>query len=219
MTMLPTITESTILSDEVKSGRVYGVVQLYKVLDDRPALEKSPGDVFARTYLTEALKTALDQIRHKFTGQDSRGRLVFTGGYGSGKSHQLLALYHEQLSHDVIGACIDVQRQLSLHCMEVDYQRALELALPKRDLQFQCEVEIPIAYDGVVITKRRVDFVIWNDTDELILETKARSVILPEDVEQCLLYLHQGGCRLCLLVNSGEKPLGVWRLVHTPEET
>ena len=44
--------------------------------------------------------------------------------------------------------------------MEVDYQRALELALPKRGLQFQREVEIPIAYDGVVVTKRGGDFVI-----------------------------------------------------------
>ena len=122
-----------------------------------------------------------------------------------------------RLSYETIGACIDVQRQLGVHCMEVDYQRALALALPKRGLQFQREVEIPIAYDNVVVTKRRVDFVIWNDEgDELLLETKARSVILAEDVEQCLLYLHQGRYRLCLLVNFGQKPLGVRRFVHTP---
>ena len=121
-----------------------------------------------------------------------------------------------QLSYDTLGACIDVQRQLGVHCMEVDYQRALVMALPKRGLQYRREVEIPIAYDGVVVTKRRVDFVIWDATGELLLETKARSVILPEDVEQCLLYLHQGGYRLCLLVNFGEKPLGVRRFVHTP---
>ena len=91
--------------------------------------------------------------------------------------------------------------------------------MPKYDLRFQREVEIPIAYDGVVVTKRRVDFVIWdaaNESDELLLETKARSTILPEDIEQCLLYLHQGGYQICLLVNFGEKPLGVKRLVHTP---
>ena len=131
----------------------------------------------------------------------------------STKGHQF-----ERLSYEVIGACIDVQRQLGLHCMEVDYQRALELALPKRGLQFQREVEIPIAYEGVIVTRRRVDFVIWDDSDELLLETKARSTILPEDVEQCLLYLHQGGYRLCLLVNFGEKPLRVQRFVHTPED-
>ena len=123
-----------------------------------------------------------------------------------------------RLSYETLGACIDVQRQLGLHCMEVDYQRALALALPKRGLQFQREVEIPITYDGVVVTKRRVDFVVWNDSDELLLEVKARSAILPEDIEQCLLYLHQGGYRLCLLVNFGEKPLGIRRLVHTPKE-
>ena len=44
--------------------------------------------------------------------------------------------------------------------MEMDYQRALELALPRRGLQYQREVEIPIAYDGVIVTRRRVDFVV-----------------------------------------------------------
>lgn len=123
----------------------------------------------------------------------------------------------EPISHAVIGACIDVQRQLGVHCMEVDYQRALELALPKHGLYFQREVEIPIAYDGVIVTRRRVDFVIWDEAhNELIMETKARSEILPEDIEQCLLYLHQGGYRLCLLVNFGQKPLGLRRFVHTP---
>ena len=77
--------------------------------------------------------------------------------------------------------------------MEVDYQRALEIALSKRGLTWQREVEIPIAYDGIVVTKRRVDFVIEEGADQLIMETKAASEIKPEDVEQCLLYLHQGG--------------------------
>jgi GxxExxY protein len=132
------------------------------------------------------------------------------------------------LSYAVIGACQDVQRQLGVHCMEVDYQRALEIALSKRGLSWQREVEIPIAYDGIVVTKRRVDFLIEDGKDQLILETKAASEIKPEDadarqgqayrVEQCLLYMHQGGYRLCLLVNFGEKPLKTRRFVHTLEQ-
>ena len=118
------------------------------------------------------------------------------------------------LSYEVIGACQDVQRQLGVHCMEVDYQRALEIALSKRGLVWQREVDIPIAYDGVVVTKRRVDFVVGEGKDQLIMETKAASETRPEDVEQCLLYLHQGGYRLCLLVNFGKKPLKVRRFVH-----
>jgi len=40
--MLPTIADATVLGDEVKSSRVHGVVRLYKVLGDKPALEKDP---------------------------------------------------------------------------------------------------------------------------------------------------------------------------------
>lgn len=125
----------------------------------------------------------------------------------------------EDLSYIVIGACIEVQRQLGLHCMEVDYQRATELALRKRGVQCAREVEIPITFDGVIVTKRRVDFVVWDDSEELLLELKARSEILPEDVEQCLLYLHRGGYKVCLLINFGQKPIGVKRFVHTPENS
>ncbi len=121
----------------------------------------------------------------------------------------------EPLSRVVLGACIDVQRQLGVHCMEVDYQRALALALKERDLDYEREVDVPIAYNGIVVTTRRVDFVVRDMTHELIVETKARSLILDEDVEQCLLYLHQGGYEVCLLVNFGQKPLGIRRLMHT----
>lgn len=100
--------------------------------------------------------------------------------------------------------------------MEVDYQRALEIAVSKIGLSWQREVNIPLSYDDVIITNRRVDYLIDNGSDQLILETKASSQIKPEDVEQCLLYLHRGGYRLCLLVNFGERPLKVRRFVHTP---
>ncbi len=72
----------------------------------------------------------------------------------------------------MIGACQDVQRQLGVHCMEVDYPRALEIALSKRGLTWEREVHIPIAYDGIVVTRRRVDYVIRDQASELILEWK-----------------------------------------------
>jgi GxxExxY protein len=123
----------------------------------------------------------------------------------------------ESLSYKVIGACIDVQRQLGLHCMEVDYQRALEIAFPKFGVQFQREVEIPIVYDGIEVTRRRVDFVCWDDTDRLLLETKAAQAIRPEDAEQSLIYVTKANEKLVLLVNFGEKPLRPRRFVNTPK--
>ncbi len=125
----------------------------------------------------------------------------------------------EPLSYRVIGACIDVQRQLGTHCMEVDYQRALEVALPKFAVQFQREVEMPITYDGVTVTKRRVDFVCWDDRDRLLMDIKAAQAIRPEDAEQCLLYVTKANERLVLLVNFGEKPVRPQRFVNTQIES
>ena len=89
----------------------------------------------------------------------------------------------EALSWEVLGACIEVQRQLGRHCMEVDYQRALALELGKRGIQFQREFEIPIRHDGMIVTNRRVDFLIWDQTNEMLLETKARKAILDDLAE------------------------------------
>ncbi len=116
----------------------------------------------------------------------------------------------------MIGACVDVQRQLGTHCMEVDYQRALEIALPKHGVQFQREVEIPITFEKVTVTSRRVDFVCWDELDRLLLEIKAAKAIRPEDTEQCLLYVTQANETLVLLVNMGQKPLRPRRFVNTP---
>lgn len=123
----------------------------------------------------------------------------------------------EPLTYNMIGACIDVQKQLGLHCMEIDYQRALEIALPKFGVEFEREVDIPIVYEGVVITQRRVDFVCWDKDHRALMETKAASTMHPEDVEQCLLYVGKAGERICLLVNMGEKPIRARRFVNTPK--
>ena len=85
----------------------------------------------------------------------------------------------EPLSYAVWGACIEVQRQLGPHCMEVDYQRSLELALSRHGLEHIREAEIPITFDGVEVTRGRVDFVIWDEQATLILETKAASTVRP----------------------------------------
>ena len=122
----------------------------------------------------------------------------------------------EQLSYEIFGACIDVQRQMGPHCMEVDYQRALAMALPARGLDLIREAEIPICFGGVEVARRRVDFVVWDANTTALLEIKAAGAVKPEDFEQCLLYLRNGNFRVCLLANFGQVPLGKWRRVHTP---
>lgn len=122
----------------------------------------------------------------------------------------------ERLSYNVIGACIEVQKQLGVHCMEVDYQRALALALSKKGISHVREVEIPVCFDGIEVSRRRVDFVVWDDAHQLLLEIKASNEIKPEDVEQVLLYLRNGNFAVGLLINFGQYPLGKRRFVHSP---
>jgi GxxExxY protein len=122
----------------------------------------------------------------------------------------------EPVTYGIFGACIAVQRQLGAHCMEVDYQRALEIELAARGLEHFREAEIPICYNGIEVTRRRADFVIWDATHTVLLETKAAKAIRPEDVEQCQLYLRNGNFRVCLLANFGVLPLGKNRFVWTP---
>ena len=100
--------------------------------------------------------------------------------------------------------------------MEVDHQRALEIARAKRGLEFIREAEISITFDGIEITRRRVDFVVWDSESTLILEVKAAKAVKPEDHEQCLLYLRNGNFRVCLLANFGEVPLWKMRKVGSP---
>ena len=134
-----------------------------------------------------------------------------SGAHGS-------AHHFEPLSYEVFGACISVQRQLGAHCMEVDYQRALELELRLRGLEYLREAEIPICYNGIEITRRRVDFVIWDASHTVLLEVKAAKETRFEDCEQCLLYLRNGHFSVCLLANFGQYPLGKERFIYSPSE-
>ena len=124
----------------------------------------------------------------------------------------------ESLSYEVIGACIDVQRQLGSHCKEEDYQRAVAIAFKKRGLKFDREAKIAVLYDGVEITQKRVDFRVWDESTELLLETKARKSISQKDSDQILQYLEIGENQLGLLINFGEIPLGIRRFVFTPDK-
>ena len=104
------------------------------------------------------------------------------------------------------------------HCKEEDYQRAVAIAFKKRGLKFDREAKIAVLHDGVEITQKRVDFRVWDESTELLLETKARKSISLKDSDQILQYLEIGENQLGLLINFGEIPLGIRRFVFTPDK-
>jgi GxxExxY protein len=123
----------------------------------------------------------------------------------------------EELSRAILDACIDVQNRLGHRRRESAYRRELELTLSRRGLRFRREVAIPIPHGGPG-SCGHADFLIRGDSDEMLLEAKARENLEPEDVARSLIHLHQGNYQLCLLVNFGVRPIGVRRFTHAARD-
>jgi hypothetical protein len=89
-----TLAETVTLSRELREeGQIDGQVKLYNV-DDDSEFESDAELFFERTLMTQGLREALTILRDSLTGDDPRGTHILYGPYGSGKSHQMVALYH-----------------------------------------------------------------------------------------------------------------------------
>ena len=111
----------------------------------------------------------------------------------------------------IIGAAIEVHKELGSGFLEVVYQRALAMELSACGLQFSREADVPIYYKGEKIDTRRVDFIV----EDCIVEIKARREFHPEDFVQAVNYLKSSGYPVGLLINFGAKCAEFKRLVNT----
>jgi hypothetical protein len=94
---MPQIQQLVRLRPEVVEGHLHGIISLYALLDrDAAAFEGNPHRVFSATYPSAALKQLLRRLQTSLSARDAdrKGNFVIGGGYGSGKSHLLLTLYH-----------------------------------------------------------------------------------------------------------------------------
>jgi len=89
-----TIADTVTLSRELREeGQIDGQVKLYNV-DEDSEFESNAELFFRRTLMSNGLREALTILRDSLTGDDPRGTHILYGPYGSGKSHQMVALYH-----------------------------------------------------------------------------------------------------------------------------
>ncbi len=68
----------------------------------------------------------------------------------------------EDLTYRINGCAMKVHNILGNGFQEVIYQRCLAIELEKAGITFKREVEQEIFYDGLIVGKRRADFVIEN---------------------------------------------------------
>jgi GxxExxY protein len=118
------------------------------------------------------------------------------------------------LTGSVIAAAQEVHRDLGPGFEEVIYQRALAKELPAHGLEYDREVWIDVIYKGEKVGRKRVDFLIGDDTGEVMVEVKAKAGLENVDFVQALSYLKASGRRVGLLLNFGASALGIKRLAN-----
>jgi len=114
-------------------------------------------------------------------------------------------------TYAIIGAAMEVHRQLGHGFLEAVYQEALAIELSARGVPYSREVEAPVLYKGVPLTcGYRADFVCYG---EVIVETKAIRELGRIEQAQLINYLKATGMKRGLLLNFGGPSLEHKRVV------
>ena len=105
----------------------------------------------------------------------------------------------EQLTEQIIGAAIEVHKQLRAGLLESSYERCLCRELELRGIPFECQVGLPIEYKGITLDAGyRINVIV---AGEVIVEIKAVETLLSIHEAQLLTYLRLSGKRVGLLIN------------------
>ena len=133
-----------------------------------------------------------------------------TGNARSDVPQQLNALTHE-----VIGAAIEVHRSLGPGFLESVYEEALCMELYDRDIAFQRQHEVTVRYKERTVGTGRVDLII---RETIVVELKAVDALAPIHTAQLLSYLRVTGYPLGLLINFNVATLkdGIRRIALSP---
>jgi GxxExxY protein len=121
---------------------------------------------------------------------------------------------YEDLSASIIGAAIEVHRELGPGLLESIYEYCLAKELRAASIPFVQQHPVPVRYKGELLDLGfRLD--LWVD-QRIVVEIKAIAVIHDVHIAQLLSHLKLTDSRLGLLINFNEATLvrGVRRVVN-----
>jgi len=108
-------------------------------------------------------------------------------------------LLEEKLTEAIIGAAIEVHRELGPGLLENAYAACLCRELQLRGLPFEHEKPMPVEYKGLHIDcGYRIDILV---DGRVVVELKAVKKLVPVHEAQLLTYLKLSGVRVGLLIN------------------
>ena len=104
-----------------------------------------------------------------------------------------------ELTHKIIGAAIEVHRQLGPGLLESAYEECLARELTLRGICFERQKPIPVVYKGVKLDcGYRLDLLVEH---RVVVERKAIEQLTPIHEAVVLTYLKLSGNTLGLLIN------------------
>lgn len=118
----------------------------------------------------------------------------------------------KDLSFAIIGAAIEVHKQLGPGFLETIYHKALAYELALHNIPFEQEKALPVYYKGQLFGEYKADFVV---DGKIILEIKAVSAINHAHEAQALHYLTATGLQLAIIVNFGAPSLQQKRIARS----
>ena len=119
-------------------------------------------------------------------------------------------LIYKEECFRIVGACLEVHRELGKGYSENIYKDALELEFKARGISIVRERPFAVSYKGAVLPHGYVaDFVVL---DKILLEAKAIEQLIDSHGKQVLNYLAASKLQLGLLVNFGQDSL-VWKRI------
>ena len=116
----------------------------------------------------------------------------------------------KELSFAIVGAAMEVHRQLGLGFLEAVYQKALAYELTLRGIPFEEQKVLSVCYKGQLVGEYKADFVV---DGKIILELKSVSAINNAHMAQARNYLAATGLHLAILINFGVASLETKRVV------
>ena len=108
------------------------------------------------------------------------------------------------LTQKIIGAAIEVHKNLGCGLLESIYEEALCYELELRGISHKRQIGIDVVYKNKVIKGQRIDLLV---EDEVIIEIKSVSKLADVVTAQILSYLKATGLKRGLIINFGEKRL------------
>jgi GxxExxY protein len=104
-----------------------------------------------------------------------------------------------ELTNKVIGASIEVHKCLGPGLLESAYEECLCYELSRRGISFNRQVRRPVSYKGLKLDCGYIMDVVVED--DVVIEIKAVSSLLPIHSSQLFTYLKLSGKKVGLLIN------------------